>query len=318
MKLIRTLLNLKPKHKGCIASIGNFDGVHLGHQHVFTKLKEKADDLKLPTTLITFEPQPQEYFLKDKAPARLTRFREKITALRLLKSKQIDQILLLSFNQKLAQMSAQDFIEKILINGLDVKYLVVGDDFKFGNNRQGDFAMLTEFGKKHGFKVVNMQSCTHNNKRISSTIIRQALTAGNLKLAKEMLGRNYRICGRVAHGHKRGRTIGFPTANIYLHRMVTPLTGVFVIELFFKPGSKFAKDGTKFYGVANLGSRPTVNGNKLVLEVFLFDFDAIIYGSHVSVDFLYKIRPEQKFASLDLLKQQITKDIQQAKQYLKE
>lgn len=305
MQIIRNIQNLKPEHHGCVATIGNFDGVHLGHQAVLGQLAEKADELNLPLTVITFEPQPQEFFRPEKCPPRLTRFREKVQALRRYA---VDRVLVLRFDEKFSQLSADDFIQNLLVNGLGVKYLVVGDDFHFGKERTGDFAMLQAAGREHGFEVVNMHTLALDEKRVSSTRVREALGAGDLNAAEKLLGRIYRMSGRVAHGDKKGRTIGFPTANIHLHRINTPLRGVFAVELFGIEGEPLA-------GVANLGTRPTVGGMKTLLEVHLFDFDGDIYGRHVHVDFLRKLRDEQRFDSFDDLKAQILVDAEQAQAY---
>jgi len=307
MEIIRGLKNLKKSHHGCVATIGNFDGVHLGHQYVLGELAEKGANLGLPTVLIIFEPQPQEFFLKDKAPGRLTRFREKIRALLRLA---VDRVFVMSFNKKLANQKAEDFIQKVLVKGLGIKHLVVGEDFRFGKKRAGDFALLQQAGEEYGFMVESMHNFEIDAERVSSTRVRKALADGDLNLAKKLLGRPYRMCGRVAHGDKRGRDIGFPTANIHIHRKVAPLTGVFVVEMF-------GIEGEPVSGVANLGIRPTADGVKTLLEVHLFDFNLDIYGSYVSVDFLHKIRDEKKFESFDLLKQQIQLDVRQAETKLK-
>lgn len=307
-KIIRGFYNLPSSPKGCVATIGNFDGVHLGHQAVLTQLAMKGEMLGLPAVVITFEPQPNEFFSPEKAPARLSRFREKVEMLRCYS---IQQLCVLRFNQKLAQMSAQDFIKKLIVNGLNIKYLVVGDDFKFGKDRQGDFTMLQEAGKKYGFQVVNMHTFSVESKRVSSTRIRQALLAGDLDAAEQLLGRPYRMSGRVAHGDKRGRTMGFPTANIHLHRCNVPLSGVYAVQLF-------GVDGEPVIGVANVGVRPTIGGDKALLEVHLFDFNEDIYGKHVQVHFMKKIRAEQRFNNLDALIVQIKQDCQQAREYFKQ
>lgn len=305
MELIRGLHNLRPSHCGCVATIGNFDGVHLGHQAVIGQLAEQAARFRLPATVIVFEPQPQEFFAPEQAPARLTRLREKLLALRRFA---VDRVLCLPFNRRLAAMSADDFLRRVLIDGLAVRYLVVGDDFRFGQGRRGDFAMLCEAGKMHGFEVVNMHTFGVDGDRVSSTRIRRALECGDLAGAERLLGREYRMSGRVAHGDKRGRTIGFPTANLHLHRKASPVQGVFAVEVFGLPGEPVP-------GVANVGNRPTVDGTRTLLEVHLFDFDADIYGRHVQVSFLHKLRSEMRFESFAALKQQIETDAQQARAF---
>ena len=305
MELIRGLHNLRPRHHGCVATIGNFDGVHLGHQAVLGQLADKGVGLGLPTTVITFEPQPQEYFHHGELPPRLTRLREKIRALQRFS---VDRVLCLSFNQALAQMPAEQFIRQILVDGLGIRYLVVGDDFRFGQDRAGDFAMLQQAGARHGFEVAHMHTFLLGGDRVSSTRVREALQGGDLALAEQLLGRPYRMSGRVAHGNKRGRTIGFPTANIFLHRARTPVEGVYAVELF-------GVGGEPIKGVANVGTRPTVDGSRALLEVHLFDFNADIYGRHVHVDFLKHLRPERRFDSFDALKEQILCDAEVARLY---
>ena len=305
MELIRGLHNLRPRHHGCVATIGNFDGVHLGHQAVLGQLADKAGELHLPTTVITFEPQPLEFFSTEAIPPRLTRFREKVKA---LSRYSVERVMCVEFNHHFADMSAQAFIEQVLVEGLGIRYLVVGDDFHFGKGREGDFAMLTTYGERYGFEVVNMHTFDLGGARVSSTRIRQALAAGELEHAEQLLGRPYRMCGRVAHGNKLGRTIGFPTANIFLHRRATPVDGVFAVEMF-------GIHGEPVPGVANVGTRPTVGGTRSLLEVHLFDFDGDIYGRHVHVDFLRKLRNEQRFESFEALKQQILLDARQAQEF---
>ncbi|MEN8108833.1 MAG: bifunctional riboflavin kinase/FAD synthetase [Pseudomonadota bacterium] len=305
MELVRGLHNLRPRHRTCAATIGNFDGVHLGHQAVLGQLAERAAELQVPVTVITFEPQPREYFSPATAPARLTRFREKVEALRRYG---VDRVVCLRFDERLAHLEPEDFIRRILLDGLDVKYLVVGDDFCFGRERAGTFAMLEQTGAEYGFPVVNMHTFDIDDSRVSSTRIRVALSAGDLAAAEALLGRQYRMSGRVAHGDKRGREIGFPTANIHLHRTATPVAGVFAVEMF-------GISGEPVPGVANVGTRPTVDGTRTLLEVHLFDFNADIYGQHVQVAFLHKIRDEQRYDSFEALKQQIELDVQQAREY---
>jgi len=301
MEFIRNLSQLRPHHHGCVATIGNFDGVHLGHQTVLQQLATKAKALQLPTLVIIFEPQPQEFFAK--APPRLTRLREKLMAMRHFG---VDKVFCLHFNKKFAALSAEAFIQEILIDGLGVQHLVVGDDFRFGKKRQGNFTMLQQAGKQKGFTVESQHTFILGNERVSSTRVRQALMQGKLSTASQLLGRPYSMYGRVRHGQKMGRTIGFPTANIYLHREVSPLNGVFAVTLHGVTEKPLA-------GVANLGTRPTVDGERFLLEVHLFDFDKTIYGHYVEVEFVRKIRDERHFASFDALKAQIKNDVESAK-----
>jgi len=305
MELIRGLHNLRNRHKACVLTIGNFDGVHLGHQAILKMLLEKAHELDVDACIMSFEPLPQEYFAPETAPARLTRLREKWCA---LETTGVDQFLCIKFNHWLADLTAEEFIEQILVERLHVRYLVIGDDFRFGKGRTGNFEMLKAAGAKHGFEVVNSHSHCLNGERISSTAIRHALSNNELQHAEQMLGRAYKICGRVAHGDKRGRTIGFPTANIKLHRHATPLNGVYAVTM-----SGIAEHEVN--GVANIGKRPTVDGHNLQLEVHLYDFDKEIYGEQVCVEFKLKIREEKRFESFDALKEQIIKDSKQAKDF---
>ena len=305
MELVRGLHNLRPEHRGCAATIGSFDGIHLGHQAVLTQLAAHGRERRLPVTLITFEPQPREYFMPQEAPPRLTRFREK---LEVLQHCGIDRVVCLRFNAYLASLTADEFIQRIMLDGLAVKYLVVGDDFRFGKGRIGDYALLEQAGRTHGFPVETMPTFNIGNHRVSSTRIRVALNKGDFNSAEALLGRPYWMSGRVAHGDKRGRTIGFPTANIFMHRNAVPVDGVFAVEMC-------GIDDRPIAGVANVGTRPTVDGSRALLEVHLFDFDRDIYGRHVQVSFLKKLRPERKFESFELLKRQIELDAEQARAF---
>lgn len=305
MELIRGLHNLRPAHHGCVATIGNFDGVHLGHQAVIGQLAEKADALCLPAVVITFEPQPREYFAPDTSPPRLTRLREKLEALRRYA---VRRVLSLTFNRTLATMPADEFIRRILVDGLGVKYLVVGDDFRFGRDRAGTFENLQAAGERYGFKVAHMHTFSVDGERVSSTRIRHALERGDMEAAARLLGRDFRLSGRVAHGAKLGRQLGFPTANIFLHRNTAPLRGIFVVEVYGLEQEPLA-------GVASIGTRPTVDGSQTLLEVFLFNFERDIYGQHIQVSFLHRLRDEEKFDSLDALKNQIEQDVENARDY---
>lgn len=308
MELIRGWHNLRPQHRGCVATIGNFDGVHLGHQAVIGQLAEKAQELGLPTQVILFEPQPQEFFQPDAAVPRLTRLREKLQALHRFS---VDRVLCLRFDARFAAMEPEEFIRRILIDGLRVRYLVVGDDFRFGHKRRGDFDMLAAAGAQHGFQVVNMHTVAIDEERVSSTRIRATLAAGDLATAEKLLGRPYRMCGRVAHGDKLGRTLGFPTANIHLHRKATPITGIFAVEVF---GLRIEP----VPGAANVGTRPTVGGTRTLLEVHLLDFHEDIYGEQVQVNFLRKFRDEKRFDSLDELRRWIARDVEDVRAFFRE
>jgi riboflavin kinase/FMN adenylyltransferase len=299
MRIIRGLHNLQDKVAGCVATIGNFDGVHLGHQMVVEQLAKKGQLLNLPAVVIIFEPQPMEFFGEGKAPARLTRFREKVEQLSQLA---VDTVLVLEFNRQFSSLKADEFVNKVLVDGLKVKHLIVGDDFRFGEQRQGDFSFLQQSGSQYGFDVESMNSFLLNNERVSSTLVRNALALGALKKASNYLGRDYSMSGRVVHGKKIGRSIDFPTANIKVNRKKSPIQGVFAVRMT-------GLGNREITGVANVGVKPTLKGRSaLLLEVHLFDFDEDIYGCHVEVLFIKKIRDEQKFDSLEALKQQIKKD----------
>ncbi len=305
MQIIRGLHNLRPRHRGCVATIGNFDGVHLGHKAVFRRLSQQAAEHAVPATVITFEPQPLEFFTPDTAPPRLTRLREKLAALHHCG---IERVVVLEFNRKLARMEAHAFVQELLVDGLNVRYLLVGDDFRFGRGRRGDMNLLRETGAAHGFGVENLNTFAVREERVSSTRIREALIRGDLELAEHNLGRPYTIRGRVAHGHKRGRSIGFPTANLDLHRRFSPVHGVFAVKVFGLGDSPRP-------GVANIGNRPTVQGDDhYLLEAHLFDFDRCIYGAHLEVEFVRQLRDEKRFESFEHLRQQIQHDAAAARE----
>jgi len=305
MELIRGLQNIRPEHRGCVATIGNFDGVHLGHQAVIGELAEEGQDLGLPTLVVIFEPQPMEVFRPSESPARLTRLREKLRALSRFK---VDRVLCIRFNQQFADIPAEDFVKQIVVDNLGVKHLVVGDDFRYGRGRVGNLDSLKTAGEAYGFKVANMRTFSIDNMRVSSTRIRQALADGNMLMAEKLLGRPYRMCGRVAHGDKIGRTMGIPTANIHLHRKVSPVQGIYIVEVY-------GVDSRPRQGVASVGTRPTVGGTRALLEIYILDFDENIYGRHLNVDFLHKLRDEEKLASMDELKQRILEDIDHAREW---
>lgn len=304
MELIRGIHNIKPWHRGCVLTIGNFDGVHLGHQSVLRRLTEQAQRLGVPSCVMVFEPQPRELFTGNQAPPRLTRLREKYQQLARLG---IDRLLCVRFNADFAAHSPEHFIRGLLVDKLGVRFLVVGDDFRFGQNRGGDFGQLTRAGRAFDFEVVSTQSWCMNRQRVSSTLIRKALGQDQLEAAAQMLGRRFSVCGRVAHGAKLGRTIGFPTANVALKRQVIPVSGVYAVDFWL--------NGQCYPGVANIGNKPTVNGSQSLLEVHLFDFSGDLYGKQVEVELRHKLRNEQKFASFALLKEQIQRDAAAARQW---
>ncbi len=311
MKIIRGLHNIQQCHQNGVLTIGNFDGLHLGHQKILQQLRREAEKLKTHSCIMTFEPLPREYFAGTKpTAARLMNRSEKMRALNSFNSQlRPGYLLFLKFNQQLSSMTAVEFIEQVLVKQLQIQSLIVGDDFQFGCDRQGDFALLQKFGEKHQYCVTKIESHCIKNQRVSSSLIRQALANDQLKDAQQMLGRAYTICGHVNHGEKRGRTIGFPTANVHLKRAETPLHGVYSVTMHSQKHGDVA-------GIANLGNRPTVDGTRIQLEVHLFDFDQPLYGEHVSVSFQQKIRNEKKFDSFDDLKQQIKTDCELAKKLL--
>ena len=305
IKIIRGLNNIREKHAGAVVTIGNFDGVHIGHQMILKRVNQEAKRLKTQSMLICFEPQPREFFDVYKAPARLTRFREKVE---LLAEQGISQVLCLKFNEEVRKMSSNRFTS-LLVDHLKVRALFVGDDFKFGNDRRGDFSSLKEAGSKNNFPVHNMYTLDFRAERVSSTRIRDSLAVGEFQLAEKLLGHPFSISGKVIYGRQLGRTIGIPTANIQLHRYVAPISGVFACNVFI--GAEL------FFGVANVGVRPTVDDANLtpILEVHLLNFNRMIYGESVKVVFLKKLRDEKKYEDLSALKSAINQDVRNAEMF---
>lgn len=297
----------RPVPAPTVLAIGNFDGVHLGHVALVGRLVEAAQQFAVTPTVLTFEPHPREFFAPDSAPARLTTLREK---LELLNECGAEQAMVCHFNAPFAALSAEQFVEEVLVGGLQVRHIIIGDDFRFGRGRKGDFALLQAAGQRHGFSVEAMESIIVEGERVSSSGVRDALAAGDMERAARLLGRPYVIDGRVVHGDKIGRQIGFSTANIRIKHNPLPMTGVFAVEV----GGLGDKS---MPGVANLGIRPTLGGTRPLLEVHLFDFDRDIYGAHLSVRFVHKLRDEQKFSSFDALKAQIALDAQVARAHFK-
>lgn len=307
MELICGLHNLRPEHRGCAVTIGNFDGVHRGHQAVLMHLAERARVLGVPTLVLLFEPQPAEYFQPATAPARLTRLREKIE---LLRAQPVDRVLCLRFGATLAQREPEQFIDEVLVQALQTKYVVVGDDFRFGRARRGDMAMLRAFGSRRGFEASSMPTFGIAGERVSSTRVRQALARADFVEAEASLGRPYRMSGRVVRGDRIGRQIGVPTANIQLHRLRNPLAGIFVVEV-----EGLAPEPLP--AVASIGTRPTVGGTKPLLEVHLLDFEHDIYGARIDIVFRQKLRDEQRFDSVAQMATQIQADIAAARAYFR-
>lgn len=287
-------------------TIGNFDGVHRGHQALLAQLRAKSEATGLPAAVLTFEPHPREYFAHEDRPRRLTSLREKIL---LLEGQGVDRLYIGRFNQKLAGLTAEAFIEDVLVHGLGVRHLLIGDDFCFGKGRKGNFAMLQAAGDKIGFGVESMHTFRHEDERVSSSAVRAALAEGDMPHAARLLGRSYSISGRVMHGDKIGRTIGFPTANIQLKHRSPPLMGIYTVSV----------DGLAdrpWPGVASVGVRPTINdAGRPTLEVHLFDWDTDCYDAHLRVNFLKKQRDEERYDSLDALTAQIARDAEEARAY---
>lgn len=307
MEFIRGLTNLQRRKMACAATIGNFDGVHLGHQAVLDQLKSSVEGSELISTVLIFEPQPIEFFSPDKAPSRLMRLREKLQQ---FERHGIDRVVCLRFDDSIANLSAAEFVEQILVKALAIKRLIVGDDFRFAKNREGDYRYLIDAGQQYGFEVSMTESFNIENERIGSTLIRQALAAGDMSKATKMLGRPYRISGRVVHGDKRGRRLGFATANIELHRYLSPVEGIF-------SGHVYGIEQEPLDAAIYVGSRPVFKGDHVLLEVHILDFDADLYGQHLQVEFLEKLRGESDFESEENLVLQIKEDIENVRRSLK-
>lgn len=307
MELIRGLHNLTERHRGCVATIGNFDGVHRGHQAILCQLRHRAQALGLPVTVVIFEPQPREYFAGDQAPPRLTRLRDKA---RLLAEYGAERIVCLPFNEALRSLTANEFIDRVLVDGLGVRHLVVGDDFRFGCDRRGDFALLREAGERKGFAVEHTHTFVLDDERVSSSRVRTLLASGNFFQAARMLGRPYRMGGRVVADQRLGRTIGTPTANVPLLPGPMALRGVYAVV------TRLA-DGRCLPGVANIGWRPTVGSRRPVLEVHLFDVEIDLYGQCIDVLPCARLRGELTFDGLEALKRQIRADQSCARDYFR-
>lgn len=309
MQIIRGLINLKYEHRRSVVTIGNFDGVHLGHQAILKKIKEESVLQGVPSMLVCFEPQPKEYFDEFNAPARLTRFREKVE---LLGEHGVDLVLCLKFDEKTRSLSDKEFAN-ILFKEIKASAVFVGDDFRFGSDRGGDFPFLRSLGEKIGVRVRNLNTLTVDTERVSSTRIREYLLQGNFRAAESLLRRPYTIAGKVIYGRSFGRELlEIPTANIQLRRYRAPIDGSYAVEVY---GLK------KMYrGVANVGIRPTIDDTTAspVLEVHIFDFDENIYGCGIKVRFIHKLRDEEKFPNLATLKAAIHRDIKDAKQFFYE
>ena len=306
MKLIRGL-NRWTDSTETVITIGNFDGVHRGHQAMLKATCDAADRLSKPATVVSFEPLPHEYFSAQNAPPRLQGFRDRVMSVR---DEGIDRLLLLAFGKSLASQSAEEFIREVLVATLRARHLIIGDDFRFGHNRSGNFELLQAMADECGYTLEQSPTCLHESLRISSTSVRNHLLNGEIREAQVLLGRPYRISGRVIHGEKVGRQLGYPTANVALGSHRPPLRGVFAVQATHLPTQR------RFPAVANLGERPTLGGRKLLLEVHALDAQVDWYGDHLTIDFLAELRKERRFDSLDALKVQIGRDISQARELL--
>ncbi|HJV74955.1 MAG TPA: bifunctional riboflavin kinase/FAD synthetase [Noviherbaspirillum sp.] len=313
MKVFRGLPNAASRAP-CALTIGNFDGVHRGHQALLARVREAASRLGVEAAVMTFEPHPREFFAQlagdaSRAPARIANLRDKLQA---LSNAGIDRVIVEHFNAHFASMSPQDFIEKVLVQGLHVKWLMVGEDFCFGAKRAGNVAMLIEAGKKYGFQVEAMPTITNNGMRISSSAVRNALAQSEFAFAAQLLGHPYSISGHVMHGKKLGRTIGFPTLNLRIAHKRPALSGIFVVQVHGLADHPLP-------GVASLGVRPTVeDSGRVLLETYIFDYAQQCYGKVVQIEFLKKLRDEEKFIDLPTLTAAIECDAQQARAYFKE
>lgn len=295
-----------PLQESCVATIGKFDGVHLGHQLILDQLKQKAEELGLPSLVILVEPHPEEFFAShaENCPARLTSLAEKIE---LLESFGVDYVFQLKFDKQLSELSPEDYIADILVGGLGVKCLIIGHDFRFGHNRRGDFKLLLLHGEEFGFEIVETAAYERNGHRISSTYVREQLTKGDFALVEQLLGRPYSIKGEVVRGQQLGTDLGFPTCNINLQRLRIAVHGVFACEVRF---------GDRCHPAAvNIGYRPTVTeSGEALLEAHILDFNEDLYGKTIEVIFRQKIREETKFSGLDELKRQMSKDVEQVRE----
>jgi riboflavin kinase/FMN adenylyltransferase len=307
MELVRGLHNLRPRHRGCVLTIGAFDGIHRGHQEMIRVLRTHADALQLPATVLSFEPTPREFFARGAPPGRLTRFREKVEA---LQAYGVDRFVCARFDERMRNMNPQQFMVDVLVQALGARHVVVGHDFRYARNLEGTIATLREFGAAGAFGVTEVPPFEVDRERVSSSLIRAALDAGDMTRAAKLLGRPYRMTGKVIEGVKLGRKLGYPTANLKPLRRATPLAGIFAVR---------ASGGGLHNapGVASLGTRPAVDGKELLLEVHVFDFDGDLYRQQLHVDFIARLRDELWFADMEALVAQMDRDAAQAREILK-
>ena len=304
IKAVNEILN-----QGSVVTIGVFDGLHLGHQVLINRAIEKASEFSLPSVVFSFEPTPNDYFAKNKKQLRLNSFRQKYN---LIKAMGVNNFYVPPFDSKMEELAVDEFIDLHLLKNLNVKHLIVGDDFRFAKNKAGSITELEESAKINHFSVESISTVEINSKRVSSTLIRKFLFDNQLEVANEYLGSNYSIEGKVIAGQQLGRTIGVPTANVDIGKLNNPLRGVFCVKVIIE------NDEQTYFGVANIGYKPTVEGKTLNLEVHILNFDQDIYKSRIQVEFMRYLRGEKKFNGVDELKAQINLDIKEAKEYFKE
>ncbi|HEY4214460.1 MAG TPA: bifunctional riboflavin kinase/FAD synthetase [Steroidobacteraceae bacterium] len=322
MELIRGFTHLRERHRGSVVTVGTFDGLHLGHQALISRLKNHAERLGRPATLLTFEPTPREFLASEDPPARLTSFRERW---RLLQGMGLESVWLLRFCDALRRMSGDEFA-RLLAQELRAPTVVVGHDFRFGRNGESTAAGLVEAGRGLGFTVEVVEPVMLNGDRVSSSGIRAALARGDLEFARRWLGRAYSMRGRVIRGNQLGRTLGFPTANLRVERRRVALSGIFAVRVHgatgpslsgvASPGAGRPAPAAGLPGVASLGTRPTVAGVETLLEAHVFDFSGDLYGREIEVEFVAKLRDEERFDSLDALTDQMNRDAAQARSIL--
>ena len=306
MELVRGLHNISRRHQGCVLTVGNYDGVHLGHQKMIGVLKSRAAELRSTATVLVFEPSSKEFIDPEGAPPRLTRWREKFLA---LAAQGVDRLVTLRFDEYMRAMTHECFVEELIVEGLGTRHMVVGNDFRYGCNAGGTIDNLRAAGEAHGFGVEQIAPFVFDGVRVSSTAVRERLARSDFAGAARLLGRPYSMLGRVVHGTRLGRTLGFPTANLRLMRRKPPVQGVMAVRVFgIEPGPMQA--------VASLGTRPTVDGKNMLLEVHVFDFAGDLYGREIEVEFVAKLRDEVKFDSLDALTVQMQSDAAQAREVL--
>jgi riboflavin kinase/FMN adenylyltransferase len=306
MELVRGLHNISRRHQGCVLTVGNYDGVHLGHQKMIGALKARATELRSAATVLVFEPSSKEFIDPEGAPPRLTRWREKFLA---LAGQGVDRLVTLRFDEYMRAMTPECFVDELIVAALGTRHIVVGNDFRYGCNAGGTIDSLRAAGEARGFGVEQIAPFVFDGVRVSSTVVRERLAESDFAGAKRLLGRPYRMLGRVVHGRELGRKLGFPTANLRLMRRKPPVRGVLAVRVFgIEPKALTA--------VASLGTRPTVDGTEMLLEVHVFDFAGELYGREIEVEFVAKLRDEVKFDSLDALTAQMKVDAAQARDLL--